>query len=124
MVQRICLAVALIVLVGLLVVSCTPAPRIPHPSEGLTAVDCLACHELGLKGATTIHESHLDDEGLVQYDNCDCHQPAPAEEQTPWKQALGTWHVVQLTGTVLIPVGLTVSGVLLASRRARGDLAN
>ncbi len=115
MIRKIFLVVGVAALLGILVADCTQAPPIPHRSEGLEAVDCLACHELGLKGAPRIHESHLDDGGNVRYDNCDCHEPAPAEEQTPWNEATGPREVGEVAWLVLAPIGLAVIGVLIAA---------
>ena len=69
------------------IAGCAQAPAITHPTENLERVDCLACHQLGLKGATIIPHSHLDAEGMVRHEDCACHKPAPAEEQTPWGEA-------------------------------------
>ncbi len=91
-------------------------PSIPHRSEGLEAVDCLACHELGMKGATKIPENHLDSQGGVRYDGCDCHEPAPLEQQTPWGQTSQMREFAEIARLVLTPIGLTVVCVALASR--------
>lgn len=117
MIRKISIAAGVVALLSIMVAGCTQAPPIPHRSEGLEAVDCLACHELGLKGAPRIHESHLDDEGNVRHDKCDCHEPAPAEEQTPWNEATGTREVGEVAWLVLGPVGLAVLGVVIAARK-------
>ena len=91
-------------------------PSIPHRSEGLEAVDCLACHELGMKGATKVPENHLDSQGGVRYDGCDCHQPTSLEEQTPWDQTSQMRELAEMAGLVLAAIGLAVVRVAVASR--------
>ncbi len=117
MVKSVSIAIGIFILLGLFVAGCTEAPRIPHDSEGLEAVDCLACHELGLQGAPKISERHLDDEGTVQHDNCDCHKPMPPQESTPSDEASRTILPIELAGLVLAPVGFAAFGLLLARRR-------
>ena len=122
MIKKISLALASITLLSVLLAGCSQAPAIPHPSEGLNPVDCLACHELGLKGATKIPEGHLDDQGDVKYDSCGCHKPMPAEEQSQWGQSGQRRASVEMTGLVLGSIGLAVIGVLVVSGRERRDL--
>ena len=119
--RKIALAVGLVAVLGLAVAGCgPPAPTVPHDTEGLEPVDCLACHELGLEGAAKIPDKHLDDEGEVRYDDCRCHKPAPVEEQTTWDQGAQMSGASAMGGLVVGSVGLAAIGLFVLSSRKRG----
>lgn len=123
MIRKISLVVGLVALLSLVVASCgQEPPPVPHHTEGLKPVDCLACHELGLKGATKIPDNHLDDEGEVRYDHCSCHKPASVEEQTSWNQNAQMRGAIEIGGLALGSLGLAALGVFLVSSREQGHL--
>jgi hypothetical protein len=99
---------------ALVVAGCSQAPSIPHPSEGLEPVDCLACHELGLKGATILPQSHFNEDGTVRRENCTCHRPAELEEQTSWDQSSQPWGTGGVLGMLAVAVVLPASGLAVA----------
>ncbi len=111
--KSISLVVGLVMVLGTMVAGCAQAPPIPHRSEGLVPVDCLACHELGLKGATKIPEGHLDGQGEVKYDSCGCHKPAPVEEETAGRQGGPTQDPLKVLGLVVAAIALSVMGVFI-----------
>lgn len=114
MVGKMVSSIGAVAFTTLVMAGCAEAPSIPHRSQGLEAVDCLACHQLGLKGATKIPENHVDDQGNVRHDNCDCHEPAPPEEQTPWNGRSHQTRVAEAAGFVLASAGLGAFGVGMA----------
>jgi hypothetical protein len=121
--RKISLAVGVVAVLSLAVAGCGPeAPPVPHHTEGLKPVDCLACHELGLEGATRIPAKHLDDEGEVRYDDCRCHKPAPVEEQTTWDQGAQMRGAIEMGGLAVGSVGLAAIGMFVVSSRKRGHL--
>jgi len=123
MIRKIFIAVGLVVLLSFLIAGCgEEPPTIPHRTEGLKPVDCLACHELGLEGATKIPDKHVDGEGEVRYDNCSCHKPAPVEEQTSRNQDAQMRGAIEIGRLALGSVGLAAIGVFVVSTRGRGDL--
>jgi hypothetical protein len=112
-----------VVLLSFLIAGCgEEPPPVPHDTEGLKPVDCLACHELGLNGATKILDKHVDGEGEVRYDDCSCHKPASVEEQTSWNQNAQMRDAIEIGGLALGSVGLAAIGVFLVSSRKRGHL--
>ena len=121
MLRKISIAIGFAAVLSLAVAGCgPPAPTVPHEIEGLEPVDCLACHGMGLEGAKTIPDKHLDDQGEVRYDDCRCHKHAPVEEETTSNQGGQMSGAIEMGGLVVGSVGLAAIGMVVVSSRKRG----